>query len=86
LEGIPNQAGYIPDVVYMQPLFQNREAYPGSHFPFDLTGITYDRGLCPQAEAILNSAIRIGVSEFFSEGDIEDIINGVRKVAAYYRI
>jgi perosamine synthetase len=86
LEGIPNQAGYIPDVVYMQPLFQNREAYPGSHFPFDLTGITYNRGLCPHAEAILKTAIRIGVSEFYSEGDIEDIINGVRKVAAYYRI
>jgi perosamine synthetase len=86
LEGIPNQAGYIPEVVYMQPLFQNREAYPGSHFPFDLTGITYDRGLCPHAEAILKSAIRIGVSEFYSEADIEDIINGVRKVAEFYRI
>jgi len=83
-EGIPNSAGYIPDVVYMQPLFQKRQAYLGSHFPFDLTGITYERGLCPNAERILQTAIRFGVSEFYTEQDIEDIIRAIRKVANHY--
>lgn len=83
-EGISNQAGYIPDVVYMQPLFQNRQAYRESHFPFDLTGITYERGLCPHAESILQTAIRIPVNEFYTEQDIEDIISGIRKVTEYY--
>jgi perosamine synthetase len=83
-EGIPNQPGYIPDVVYMQPLFQNRQAYRDSHFPFELTGITYERGLCPNAEAILKSAVRIAVNEFFTERDIEDIIRGISKVAEHY--
>lgn len=83
-EGIPNSAGYIPDVVYMQPLFQKRQAYLGSQFPFDLTGITYKRGDCPNAERILQTAIRIGVNEFFTDQDIEDIIAGVRKVALHY--
>ena len=84
-EGIPNSPGYIPDVIYMQPLFQNRSAYRGSHFPFDLSGVTYERGLCPVAESILQSAVRIAVSEFYTEQDIEDIVNAIRKVAGHYR-
>jgi dTDP-4-amino-4,6-dideoxygalactose transaminase len=84
-EGIPNSPGYIPEVVYMQPLFQNRQAYLNSHFPFDLSDVSYHKGLCPVAEEILQTAVRIGISEFFTEQDIEDIIAGIRKVAAYYR-
>ncbi|ULL16050.1 DegT/DnrJ/EryC1/StrS family aminotransferase [Paenibacillus sp. H1-7] len=83
-EGIPNMEGYIPDVVYMQPLFQNRTAYPSSHFPFSLTGITYERGLCPNAEQILATAVRLPTNEFYTETDIGDMIEGIRKVAAFY--
>jgi dTDP-4-amino-4,6-dideoxygalactose transaminase len=84
-EGIPNQPGYIPEVVYMQPLFQKRQAYLDSHFPFDLFDVAYPQGLCPTAERILQTAVRIGISEFFSEQDIEDIILGIRKVTAYHQ-
>ncbi|MFC5648184.1 DegT/DnrJ/EryC1/StrS family aminotransferase [Paenibacillus solisilvae] len=84
-EGIPNTIGYIPDVVYMQPMFQNRQAYLNNHFPFDLTGITYERGLCPNAENILRSAVRLTVNEFFTDQDIEDMISGIRKVTMFYR-
>jgi len=84
-EGIPNSPGYIPDVVYMTPLFQNRTAYRGSHFPFDLTGIVYRRGDCPVAERILQTAVRIPVSEFYTEQDIDDIAAAIGKVAEYYR-
>jgi perosamine synthetase len=83
-EGIPNRAGYIPDVCYMQPLFQNKQAYPGSHFPFELSDVTYERGLCPQAERILQTAVQIPMSEFYTEQDVEDIIQAVRKVADFY--
>ncbi|MBA4494682.1 DegT/DnrJ/EryC1/StrS family aminotransferase [Paenactinomyces guangxiensis] len=84
-EGIPNQAGYIPEVVYLNPLFQKQQAYLNSHFPFDLSDVSYHQGLCPTAEKILQTAVRFGVSEFFTEQDIEDIISGIRKVASYYR-
>lgn len=84
-EGIPNQAGYIPQVVYMNPLFQEREAYLGSQYPFDLTGITYEEGLCPNAENILKTAIRMPINEFYSEQDIDDVITGIRKVAGWYQ-
>ncbi|WP_068773819.1 DegT/DnrJ/EryC1/StrS aminotransferase family protein [Paenibacillus sp. FJAT-26967] len=83
-EGIPNRAGYIPDVCYMQPLFQNKQAYQGSHFPFELSEATYERGLCPNAEQILKTAVQIPLNEFYSDADIEDIIRAVRKVAGFY--
>jgi perosamine synthetase len=84
-EGIPNSKGYIPDVMYLQPIFQKRQAYLNSHFPFDITGITYEKGLCPHAENILQTAIRLQVNEFFTKQDIEEMIQGVRKVAMHYR-
>lgn len=80
-EGIPSSAGYIPQVVYRYSLFQNRQAYERSRFPFDLSNVRYDSNLCPNAEAILQTAIRIPVSEFYSERDIDDIILAIRKVA-----
>lgn len=83
-EGIPNSAGYIASVMYMQPLFQKRQAYLGSHFPFDITGITYEEGLCPNAEAILETAIRLNVNEFYSEQDIEETVRAIRKVANHF--
>jgi len=83
-EGIPNSAGYIPRTVYLNGMFQNRQAYPGSHFPFELSDVSYEEGICPNAEAILNTAVRIAVSEFYTDEDIGDIIRGIRKVAAHY--
>mgnify|MGYP001163279063 CR=1 FL=1 len=83
-EGIPNQAGYIPQVMYLQPIFQKRQAYLGTHFPFDITGIEYKEGDCPNAENILKTAIRFSVNEFYTDQDIEDIIRAIRKVANHY--
>lgn len=83
-EGIPNSAGYIASVMYMQPLFQERQAYLGSHFPFDLTGITYAEGLCPNAEAILQTAIRLSVNEFHTDQDAEEVVQAIRKVVNHY--
>lgn len=83
-EGISNGAGYIAQVVYMQKMFQNKQAYLNSHFPFELSDVSYEEGLCPVAEQILSTAIRIPVSEFYTEQDAEDIISGIRKVAEFY--
>jgi len=83
-EGIPCQAGYIPEVVYMQPIFQQLEAYEGSSFPFSLTGAQYAEGDCPVAEEILRSAIRVSINEFYNDGDVSDIVAAIKKVAHYY--
>jgi len=84
-EGIANRMGYIPDVVYMQPMFQNKQAYLGSHFPFDQTDVQYNRGDCPEAESILNTAVQVPISEFYSDEDIQETIAAIRKVVHYYK-
>jgi dTDP-4-amino-4,6-dideoxygalactose transaminase len=88
-EGVPCDAGYIPCCVYEYPLFRDLSAYPGTHSPFDSPyynrEIRYDSGLCPIAEQILATAVRLPVSEFFTEQDLAEVISAIRKVAAYYQ-
>ncbi|MGG3280327.1 DegT/DnrJ/EryC1/StrS family aminotransferase [Paenibacillus solani] len=84
-EGITNRMGYIPDVIYMQPMFQQKHAYPGSTFPFELSDVHYQRGDCPHAEAILQTAVQVPLSEFYTHQDVLDIVTAIRKVALYYQ-
>ncbi|MCL2298599.1 MAG: DegT/DnrJ/EryC1/StrS family aminotransferase, partial [Firmicutes bacterium] len=67
-EGIPAGKGYIPTCVYEYPLF--RGAYP--------------KGLCPVAEEILDTSVKFSVSEFWTDGDVDEIIEAIKKVAVYY--
>jgi dTDP-4-amino-4,6-dideoxygalactose transaminase len=67
-EGIPAGKGYIPTCVYEYPLFKG--AYP--------------KGLCPVAEEILETSVKLPVSEFWTDRDAADVAAAVRKVAAYY--
>ncbi|MBY9078202.1 DegT/DnrJ/EryC1/StrS family aminotransferase [Paenibacillus sp. HN-1] len=82
-EGISCVRGYIPQPVYLQPLFQTKEAYPGTHYPFTLSEVSYEKGICPHAEEVLQTSVRIGISEFYTPGDIEEIIEAITKVAAH---
>ena len=87
-EGIVAQAGYIPSCVYQYDLFKNRNAYPGTHYPFDGTHgnpIEYKDGDCPNAEAILDTCVKLNINEFHTEQDLQDTINAIHKVCAYYQ-
>ena len=87
-EGIPSVAGYIPACVYEYDMFKNKEGFKGTHAPFDSPyyggNVSYETGLCPVAEEILSTAIRIGVNEGYTDEDVEDIIKAIRKVSAHY--
>lgn len=87
-EGVENSPGYIPFPVYKYNFLQNKSPYPGTHAPFDSKyyggNVSYEDGLCPNAEAILNTAIRLGISEFFTETDIDEVIEAFTKVCNYY--
>lgn len=85
-EGIPASSGYIPEAVYLSDLFQNRQAYLNSHYPFELSDVSYEIGICPVAEDILRTTIRLPVNEFFTEEDIDDMVKGIYKVANYYQL
>ncbi|WP_047983337.1 DegT/DnrJ/EryC1/StrS family aminotransferase [Ornithinibacillus californiensis] len=84
VEGIPNQPGYLPKVLYEIPMLKKQQAYVNSRFPFELSNPNYESGVCPVAEEILNTAIRISISEFYTEKDIEEVVDGIQKVADYY--
>ena len=82
-EGVPAGAGYIPNCVYQYDMFRNRTAYPGgSNYPFGDT--CYQDGDCPNAEAILKTAVTLVVNEFYTEEDLADTVRAVRKVCAYF--
>ncbi|MGI6538519.1 MAG: DegT/DnrJ/EryC1/StrS family aminotransferase [Caldicoprobacterales bacterium] len=87
-EGVPNQPGYIPTCIYEYDLFLNKNAYNGTKAPFDSNyygkEINYFKGMCPTAEEILNTAIRLTVNEFYTEQDLEEVIEAIRKVSSYY--
>ena len=87
-EGIPNQAGYIPTCVYEYDMFINKNAYPGSDCPFGCKqygrDISYYKGMCPTAEEILRTAVRLNVNEFYTKQDLEDVVSAIRKVHGYY--
>lgn len=87
-EGVPASAGYIPTCVYEYPVFVNKTAYMNTHLPFEggtyTAPIEYGKGLCPEAEKILLTAVRISVNEFFTQQDLAETIAAIRKVSAFY--
>ncbi len=90
-EGIPSDPNKITGgmPVYLYDVFQNQSAFPGSRLPFvskELgTNASYPKGLCPQAEEAFDSTFNFNITEFFTEGDIDDMVKATAKVAAHYR-
>lgn len=88
-EGIPAQAGYIPCCVYDYDILKNHNAYEGdSRCPFECPfygkKIDYNAERCINAEIILNTSIRIGISQFYTDKDVEDISKAIIKVSKWY--
>ena len=87
-EGISAGAGYIPECVYYYDMFQNKSAYKGTNCPFNCkyydNDIEYPAGLAPVAEEVLKTAVRLPVSEFFTDEDVEQTVRAIRKVTEYF--
>jgi perosamine synthetase len=85
-EGVPAGAGYIPTPLYKYPLFQNHDFFAG-RWPIRELGLTdmdYTKVSCPEAEAILNTCLTIGLSEVTTESWIRQVAAGIRKVANHF--
>ena len=48
-EGFPLIIG-CEDPVHLMPIYQRKQIYPNSRFPFNLSNVTYKKGICPVAE------------------------------------
>ena len=81
-EGVPCLAGYIKECIYQWDLLAKKQVFPGTDWP--LAEVDYGTGLCPTAEAIIETSVRLVVNEFHTDQDAEDQISAVRKVANHY--
>ncbi|HEY7208783.1 MAG TPA: DegT/DnrJ/EryC1/StrS family aminotransferase [Bryobacteraceae bacterium] len=81
-QGIPAWVRYIVDPLYLSPLFTQPATYGMSGYPFrEYGGQRFERGLCPQAEAVLDSTIAIHWNENFTDEHVEGIAAAIRQAA-----
>lgn len=82
-EGVPAVRGYIKECIYQWDMLSKKQVFPGTDWPLAGTK-DYYTGMCPEAEAILDTSVRLVVNEFHTDQDVEDQIAAVRKVALHY--
>jgi dTDP-4-amino-4,6-dideoxygalactose transaminase len=84
-EGVPAWVRYIVDPLYLSPLFTGPNTYGNSGYPFREYGWQrFERGLCPGAEAALDSVIAIHWNENLSDLHIQQIASAISEVAAHF--
>jgi perosamine synthetase len=85
-EGVPASAGYIPAPLYGCPVFQKHGFFAG-RWPIRELGLTemdYSKVSCPEAEAILQTGVRMVLHEQMTEEYASNIGEAIQKVAKYY--
>jgi dTDP-4-amino-4,6-dideoxygalactose transaminase len=81
-EGLPVSAHYIGQPIYEYPLFTRHHAFDRGDHPF--AAREYGRGLCPNAEALLESCIVLQVNEAYSADDLEQTVHAITRVARWF--
>jgi perosamine synthetase len=86
-EGIQCSRRY-PTPLHQQPVFTEKRGFGSTSAPFTppwhTRDVSYGSG-APVAEQLPRELVRLLMRPTFSEGDIEDIARGVKKVATAYR-
>jgi dTDP-4-amino-4,6-dideoxygalactose transaminase len=85
-EGVQASAGYIPVPLHRNPVFLQHGFFAGKWPVKDLglTSMDYSKHETPEAEAILQTGVRVTIHEAMSEQYIEEVASAVRKVAQHY--
>lgn len=87
-EGVEAGAGYIPVPLYRHPVFQKHGFFAG-RWPvreFGLTRMDYSQVKCPEAEAILETGVRVTIHEAMDDDHILDVAAAITKVARFYAV
>jgi hypothetical protein len=82
-EGFPHFCGYVAPL-YRLPMFRNRIAIGRSGYPFNLSEVRYEDGLCPVTEALHEREL-LGFEPCayeLDEGGIDELVAAIRKVHA----
>ncbi len=80
-EGVKLGAGYVKPL-YLQPMFRHRMAYGSQGYPFSLSNIEYQPGMCPVSEHMHFE--EVFTHEFIlpsmQQSDIDDVADAFEKV------
>lgn len=81
-EGVKFNLGYVQPL-YHQPMFQQKEAYGGTQYPFS-AHINYDKGTCPICEKICSSETIFHelMKPYMTTKDLDDVLEAVHKVVS----
>jgi perosamine synthetase len=85
-EGAPASAGYIPVPLHRNPVFAKHAFFAG-RWPareFGLTTMDYSKHQTPEAEAILQTGIRVTIHESMNDEYIAGVAAAIAKVAHHY--
>jgi perosamine synthetase len=81
-QGVPAWIRYIVDPLYLSPLFTEPATYGTSGYPFTAYGAQrFERGLCPHAEAALDSVIAIHWNENLNEANVREVATAISSAA-----
>ncbi len=81
-EGLRASAHYIGQCVYEYPIFVEHSAFERGSHPY--AQYQYGKGLCPEAEAILDSCVILAVNQAYTKADLAETVQGIRKVASWF--
>lgn len=87
-EGARVGGGYIKVPLYGEPVFQNHSFFAG-RWPVKEMGLTtmdYTKQKCPETESILETMIRVTITEHMSEDYILGVAAAIEKVAKYFSV
>ncbi len=87
-EGAEVSPGYIPELIHEMPMFQQHGFFAG-RWPIKelgLTNIDYTKVKCPEANAILNTCVKVQLHEAMSEDYMREVAAAIRKVAIHYAV
>ena len=88
VEGVRAGAGYIRVPIYGEPPFQKHDFFAG-RWPVKEMGLTtmdFTKVRCPEAEAILETGVKMVIHEAMTEEYILGAAEAIRKVARHYAV
>jgi dTDP-4-amino-4,6-dideoxygalactose transaminase len=87
-EGIAGSGRFYMDPVHLAYSYLGgKTAFHHSQYPFTLARkeVSYARGTCPNAEAVVDRVYYFPLDEWLTNQEIDDTIEAVGKVAAHFR-
>lgn len=80
-EGVTIGCGYVKPL-YLHPMYQKKIAYGGTNYPFCLSNVSYDKGICPTCEKMHYEKLITHdiIKAFLDQKDLDDVYYAFQKV------